>query len=415
MSQGSAQRTSARQDGPGPAPTFNRDIAPILFRRCAVCHHPGEVAPFPLLSYADAKRHAKEIAVVTEKRYMPPWAPEPGDGKFSNDRRLTDQEIRGIQAWVAAGAPEGRPAELPAAPQYPDGWQLGQPDLVLEIPRPIEVPANSAEMYRCVVVPTGLSGDRYVKAVEFRPGSGGVVHHSIIVQDARKAGRRLEKDTGTGYACGGGFGFAMPGMLTMWTAGTVAHAEPVGVASLLRRDSDLVVQLHLRSARELRRVQPKIGLYFAAKPPTHTPMDVSITSYDVDIPAGERNHKVTSFSYVPFDMKVLSIFAHAHYLATGFDVNATLPSGQTKPMLRIRHWNFDWQENYWYASPFLLPAGTRIDMEVTYDNSEQNPRNPNSPPRRVTWGFLTTDEMCEAHIHGVPADGAAHDMPEMSH
>jgi mono/diheme cytochrome c family protein len=411
----SGAQDTAQQDAARVPPTFTRVIAPLLFQHCAVCHHPGEVAPFPLLTYEDAKRHAKQIATATAKRYMPPWQPEPGYGSFSNDRRLTDAQIRIVQQWVAAGAPEGRPQDLPPVPQFADGWQLGPPNLVLAMPHAVEVPANSPETYRCFALQLGLPEDRYIKAVEFRPGPSGAVHHAIVVQDSRRAGRRLEKTTGEGYSCGGGFGFAMPGMLTMWTAGTVARADPEGVATLLRRNSDLVVQLHLRSGKDARMARPAIGLYFAEKPPARSPMDLSVTSYDVDVPAGERNHKVAGFAYVPLDMDALSIFAHAHYLATGFNVNVTLPTGEVKPLLLIRHWNFDWQENYWFASPLRLPAGARIDMEVTYDNSENNPRNPNSPPRRVTWGFLTTDEMCEVHVRGVPVDANAHPMPDGGH
>jgi hypothetical protein len=396
-------------------PTFNRSIAPILFKHCAICHHPGDVAPFSLLTYQDAKPRAKQIALVTEKHYMPPWQAEPGYGNFSNNRRLAETEIRTIKEWVTAGAPEGLPQELPPVPQFVDGWQLGTPDLVLTMPRAFDVPADSPEIYRCFAIPAGLTSDRYVRAVEFRPGTPGVIHHAIVVQDLQRAGRRLEKTPGEGYACGGGFGFAMPGMFTMWTAGTVAHADPEGMATLLRKNSDLVVQLHLRPGKKARRAQATIGLYFAQKPPMRTPMDLSVTSYDVDIPAGERSHKVTAFSYVPVDVDAFSIFAHAHYLATGFKVTATLPSGDVKRLLLIKHWSFDWQENYWFASPLRLPAGTRLDIEVTYDNSGNNPRNPNSPPKRVTWGFLTTDEMCEVHVRGAPVDAKAHPMQDSGH
>lgn len=394
----------------GSPPTFNKDVAPLLFRHCAMCHHAGEAAPFPLLSYQDARIRAEQIARATESRHMPPWQPEPGYQDFSNDRRLTEAEIRTIAQWAAGGAPEGQTKDLPPVPQFPGGWQLGKPDLILTMPRAFEVRANDAESYRCFILPAGLTSDRYVRAVELRPGTGGVVHHAIVVQDPRRAGRRLEKSTGEGYPCGGGFGFAMPGMLTMWTAGTVAHADPEGIAAVLQKNSDLVVQLHLRPQKQDREVQAAIGLYFSQQPPLRTPLDLSVTSYDVDIPAGQRDHLVTAFSYVPTDVDAFSIFAHAHFLATGFKVTATLPGGEVKRLLLIRHWNFDWQENYWFASPLRLPAGTRLDMEVTYDNSASNPRNPNAPPKRVTWGFLATDEMCEVHLRGVAVEAGAHPM-----
>jgi mono/diheme cytochrome c family protein len=407
------QPSAALQTMPSAAstPTFNRDIALVLFQHCAMCHHPGEVAPFPLLSYEDAKRRARQIVQVTESHRMPPWQPEPGYGDFSNDRRLTEKEIRTIAEWAARGAPQGDPKDLPPAPQFVDGWQLGKPDLILTMSRALDVPANSSETYRCFVLPTGLTSEGYLRAVELRPGTSGVVHHAIVVQDPHRAGRRLEKSAGEGYPCGGGFGFAMPGMLTMWTAGTVAHEDPEGIATVLQRNSDVVVQLHLRPQKQDGQVQASIGLYFAKQAPRRTPLDLSVTSYDVDIPAGKRDLRVTGFSYVPNDVDALSIFAHAHFLATGFKVTATLPDGEVKRLLLIRHWNFDWQENYWFESPLRLPAGTRLDMEVTYDNSESNPRNPNSPPKRVTWGFLATDEMCEVHLRGVAVDVDVHPMP----
>jgi mono/diheme cytochrome c family protein len=396
-------------------PTFNRDVAPVLFRRCAVCHHPGEVAPFSLLKYEDARSRARQIAGAVESRRMPPWQPEPGFGDFSNDRRLSDSEIRIIAAWAGAGAPEGAAKDLPPAPQFVDGWQLGKPDLTLTMPRPIEVKARESETYRCFVLPVNSHKDLYVRALELRPGTSGVVHHAIVVLDPHRAGRRLEKEPGEGYACDGGFGFAMPGMLAMWTAGTVAHADPDGVAAVLRKNSDIVIQLHLRPGNQDRQVQASLGLYLAKSPPRRTPVDLAVTSYDVDIPAGRRDHIVNAFSYVPADADVFSIFAHAHFLAKSFKVRATLPDGEQKDLLLIRHWNFDWQENYWYAKPLRLPAGTRLDIEVVYDNSAENPRNPNSPPKRVTWGFLATDEMCEVHLRGVYLDAAIQPPPEHMH
>jgi mono/diheme cytochrome c family protein len=392
--------------GPGaaPAPTFSRDVATLLFRHCTMCHHAGGAAPFPLLSYDEAASRAKQIVLAIQSRRMPPWQPEPGYGEFLNDRRLSEAEITTIATWANQGSPEGPPRDLPPRPQYPDGWQLGKPDLTLTMTEPFEVRANSAEAYRCFVLPAALPADRYLRAVELRPGRSGVVHHAIVVEDPRRAGRNLEKEPGKGYPCDGGFGFAMPGMLTMWTAGTVAHADPEGIAATLRRNSDLVIQLHLRPHNKDATVRASIGLYFAEKRPKRTPFDLSITSYDVDIPPGKADYKVASFSYVPMDVDAFSIYAHAHFLATGFKVTATLPEGEVKPLLLIRHWNFDWQENYWFTAPLRLPAGTRLDMEVTYDNSAGNPRNPNSPPKRVTWGFRGTDEMCEVHVRAAAVD-----------
>jgi hypothetical protein len=235
------------------------------------------------------------------------------------------------------------------------------------------------------------------------------------VRDIHHAGRRLEHGPGEGYACDGGFGFAMPGMLSMWTAGTMAHADPPGVATKLKQGTDLVLQLHVRPRKTPARARMRIGLYFANEASKRMPIDISITSYDLDIPAGDPHYVVAAFSYVPVDVNGLSIFAHAHYLAKSFRVTATLPDQNSKPLLLINQWSFDWQENYWFESPVYLPQGTRIEVQVSYDNSSGNPRNPNSPPRRVTWGFFTTDEMCEVHIRAVPVEPNVHLAMEEMH
>ena len=393
--------------------TFNKDVAPIVFRHCSGCHHPGEVAPFPLLTYEDVKVRVELVGSVTESRYMPPWGPEPGYASFKHVRRLTSEEISTIKQWVAEGAPEGKAEELPLAPQFVDGWQLGQPDLVLQMPRAYEVAAGGKEFYRCFPIPTGLTTDKYLKALEFRPSGHKVVHHAILVEDAHQAGRRLEAAPRQGYPCGGGFGFAMPGMLAMWTAGTTPTPDPEGIATLLKKGSDLVVQIHFRPGKDTEQEQAKIGLYFSKRPPARTPIDLALASYDIDIPAGAKDYKLRAFSYVPFDVEAFSIFAHAHYLARAVRATATLPDGTVEPLLWIKNWAFDWQENYWFFAPLLLPQGTRLDMEFTYDNSSENPRNPNHPPRRVTWGFLTTDEMGEIHLRAVAVNGKPGARPGM--
>jgi mono/diheme cytochrome c family protein len=385
--------------------TFNGDVAPIIFKHCASCHRPGEVAPFPLLSYEDVKKRAKLVSVLTQRRYMPPWKPESGYGQFQGFRRLTNVEIKTIQQWVEEGAPEGRSGDRPPLPRFKEGWQLGQPDLVLRMTRPYTVPAESPEFYRCFVIPTGLLKNRYLAAFEVRPSNPKVVHHAIFVQDARRAGRRLESEPGSGYPCLGGFGFPASGSLGFWTAGILPRTESEGVASDLKKDSDVVLQLHFRPSGKPEQEQCAIGLYFAKQPPRRISADISVSSYAIDIPPGEQNYKVRTFSYVPFDAEVLSIFPHAHYLAREMEASATLPDGTVIPLLSIKDWDFDWQEEYWYAVRHRLPQGTRVDMEFTYDNSANNPRNPSRPPKRVTWGEQTTDEMAEVHLRVVATEG----------
>ena len=387
------------------AVTFNEDVSPIIFKHCASCHRPGEVAPFPLLTYQDVQKRAKLIGVLTQRRYMPPWKPEPGFGHFQGARRLTDGEIATIQQWVDEGAPEGKVGARPPLPRFKEGWQLGQPDLVLQMTKSYTVPAESPEFYRCFVLPAALPKDRYITAFEVRPSNRKVVHHAIFVQDPRRAARRLETEPGGGYPCVGGFGFPVSGALGLWTAGIVPRTEPEGVATDLKKDSDVVLQLHFRPSGKPEQEQCTIGLYFAKQPPRRTSTNVTVSSYAIDIPPGAQNYRLRSFSYVPFDAEVLSIFPHAHYLAREVEATATLPDGSVIPLLSIKDWDFNWQEEYWYAVPLRLPEGTRVDLEFTYDNSASNPRNPSHPPQRVTWGEQTSDEMAEIHLRVVAADG----------
>jgi len=275
----------------------------------------------------------------------------------------------------------------------------------LQMTKPYEVPADSPEFYRCFVLPARLPEDRYIAAFDVRPSNRKVVHHAILVQDPRRAARRLEGEPGSGYPCVGGFGLPVSGSLAFWTAGILPRAEPENAAAILKKDSDMVLQLHFRPSGKPEHEQCAIGLYFAKRPPRRIFTNITVSSYAIDIPPGEPNYKLRSFSYVPFDAEVLSIFPHAHYLAKEVHATATMPDGTAIPLLTIKDWDFDWQEEYWYAAPLRLPEGTRLDMEFTYDNSINNPRNPNHPPKRVTWGEQTADEMAEIHLRVVAAEG----------
>ncbi len=384
--------------------TFNRDIAPILYEHCASCHHPGEVAPFSLLAYEDAKPRAALISAAIGRRSMPPWKPEPGFGDFTGSRRLTDAVIRAIKEWVEEGAVEGDPRDLPVPPRFARGWTLGKPDLVLKMSKPFEVPPGGHDVYRCFALPTAFVEDKYVLAFELRPSDRKVVHHAVLVQDIHGAARRLEGAAGAGYSCFGGFGFPAPGYVGFWTPGTVPRREPEGVAKVLKKGADLVLQIHFHPTDKPGQEQSEVGIYLSQQPQKKVPTDLTLGTYDIDIPAGERNFKVTNFSYVPGDVEALSIIPHAHLLAREIKASATLPDGTIKPLIWIRDWDFNWQQQYWYASPVRLPQGTRLDMEFTYDNSADSPRNPNHPPQRVTWGEQTTDEMAEIHLEVVPAE-----------
>jgi hypothetical protein len=385
--------------------TFNNDVAPIIFKRCSSCHRPGQVAPFSLLNYGDVSKRAALIGKAVEDHAMPPWKPEPGYGDFVGGRRLPDDEIRTIKRWIEQGLVEGDARDLPPAPQFSNAWFLGAPDLVVRLPEPFTVSAGN-DVYRCFVLPLGLSEDRYVSAYEFRPGNRRVVHHAIIVEDTYGAAQRVLGDSASGYSCFGGFGFPVPGYLGFWTPGAVPRPWPEGIGKELRKGSGLVVQVHFHPASEAATVQFEIGLYFSKRRPERIPFDIPVGTMDLDIPPGVKNYPVKSYTYIAEDVDAIGIIPHAHFLGKEVKARATLPDGQVVPLIWIRHWDFNWQEQYRYVSPVRLPKGTRIDVQWTYDNSSDNPRNPNHPPKRVTWGEGTTDEMSELHIEVVPAGPA---------
>ncbi|HZT28988.1 MAG TPA: thioredoxin family protein [Bryobacteraceae bacterium] len=387
--------------------TFTRDIAPILFRNCAGCHRPGEVAPFPLLTYQDAARRASLITRVTASRYMPPWLPAAGYGHFQGERRLTEAEIQRIRRWAEAGAPEGNPRDLPPPPEFPQGWRMGKPDLVLRMPKPFAVSADGPDRYECFVVPMGLNADRYVQAAEFRAGDRTLVHHALFLLDRSGLARRR----GEQYPCFGTPGFLPSGALGGWTPGSSPIHMPAGISIPVRRGTDLVFQIHYHPIGKPGLDQSELALYFTAQPPQKHVVDIALVSRAIDIPAGDASYKVRDHFTTPVDVEAIGIIPHAHYICKDMKGWAVLPDGRKVWLIWIRDWDFNWQDQYHYAAPIRFPAGTRFEMEFTYDNSTANVRNPNHPPKRVRWGPDSTDEMAGLHIQVVPVHNA--DLPEL--
>ena len=376
-----------------PTATFTRDVAPILYAHCAPCHQPDGDAPFSLIAYADARPRARLIAQVTARRYMPPWKPESHD--FAGDRRLSDAQIATIGRWVAGGAIEGDAADLPPPPHLAAGWRSGPPDLIVTVPDYV-VRADGPDVFRNFVMAVPGDRDRFVRALEFRPGSA-AVHHANIRIDPTAASRRLdEADPEPGYE-----GVILrsadfpDGHFLGWTPGQAPPLAADDMAWRLEAGSDLVVQLHLRPTGKPERVHPSIGLYFTDRPPARTPSLVRLGRQALDIPAGASDYQVTDSFTLPVDVQLRAIQPHAHYRARTLRAIATLPSGSARELIAIRDWDFNWQDQYRYAEPFWLPAGTRLDMQYTFDNSSANPRNPDQPPRRAAWGWRSSDEMAD--------------------
>jgi mono/diheme cytochrome c family protein len=373
--------------------TFNADIAPIIFQNCASCHRTGEVAPFPLLSYEDVKKKAKTIARVVDERYMPPWHAEPGYGEFLDERRLTDEQIGMIGQWVEEGMAQGIGAP-PPLPKFVEGWQLGKPDLVVKMSAPFMVPAEGRDVFRCFVVPLNLPADKNVSAVEYRPSNRRVVHHALLFLDTTGAARKLDdEDPEPGYSRFGGIGFRASGGLGGWVPGATVHPMPDGFVHVVKKSSDLVIQTHFHPSGKVEPEQSEVGIYFSKKPAQKLSLSFPLFGFPLNIPPGEKHYVVKGSITVPADADLFGITPHSHLLAKEMKVTATLPDGKTIPLIWIKNWDFNWQGQYQYKKPIFIPKGTRIDMMHVFDNSADNPANPNNPPRRVTFGEQTTDEM----------------------
>ena len=387
--------------------TFNRDIAPIVFRYCARCHHPGEAGPFPLLTYSDAKVRARQIATVTSKRFMPPWLPEAQELPFADELRLSEEQIAVIQKWVEQGAAEGAPADLPPTPQFVPGWQVGQPDKIIQAEKPYTLPAGGSDMYWNFIFRTPVDRTRWLKAIEIRPGDKRVVHHANILVDRNQSARRQESKPGAGFA---GMElkiesetFDPDSHFLFWKPGTVPRPEPEGMSLRLDKDTDLVLNIHLQPSGKPEKIQPSLGLYFTDKPATLFPLLLQLENdRQLDIPPGEKQFLVTDEFTIPVDVDLLAIYPHAHYLGKDLQALATLPGGSTKTLIHIPQWDLNWQAVYRYANPVHLPQGTTISMRYTYDNSSENPSNPNDPPRRVVAGNRSSDEMAHLWLQVLP-------------
>lgn len=386
--------------------TFNHDVAPIVFAECAPCHRPGQAAPFNLLTYADVHKRARQIVEVTQSGYMPPWLPVAGHGRFANERRLDPHERETLARWAAEGAIEGNAANLPPLPEFSGEWRLGNPDLVVEMPA-YTLPAEGEDLYRNLVAAIPVTETRYVRGVEFLPGNARVVHHSFINVDETGQSRRLSgKDGQPGF---GGMSIpesaVMPGgQLLGWQPGKVPSFSPDGLAWVLKKGSDLVLQMHLVPTGKPELVQPRIGFYFTAQPPRNSAFRIKMAALNLDIPAGEARYTAEQTYTLPADIQLMRVGAHAHFLARDIRAEAILPSGAITPLLTITNWDFKWQGDYQYAQPVVLPQGTKIVARFIYDNSTNNVRNPHHPPRRVRYGLRTADEMGELFFQVVPVN-----------
>lgn len=400
-----------RQDSQAPPKEpidFNQHVAPILFAHCSPCHRPGQSAPFPLLSYADARKHARQIAQLTASRTMPPWLPDGPVGEFTGDRRLSAAQIGVLGRWVEDGLREGSAQDARPAPTFPSDWPLGEPDLVARLPEGYSLAADGPNVYRNFVLPLNLRESRWVRAVDFRPHSASV-HHALIAFDRTGAARQWDaKDAEPGFTS-----FKLPsGMETPneflgWHPGKQPSQSLPGLAWTLSAGSDLVLQLHLRPTGKPERIAPEVGFYFTNIKPTNEPTKISISPLAFSIPPGASNQAVRGTFALPGDADLLALEPHAHFLGRSVTGSARLPDGTRRTLLHVPEWDFNWQDYYRFARPVFLPAGTVLEMEWQFDNTTNNARNPNVPLKTVGYGLESADEMAVMNFQILPRNEAA--------
>ncbi len=353
------------------AATFHKEVEPILQARCQGCHRPGEAAPMPLLTYAQTRPWAKAIKSALLSGKMPPWQADPRYGKFANDLRLSPGEKETLLAWIDGGAPEGNPADAPKPRAFTEGWRIPKPDVVFEMPQEFTVPARGSIDYQYIPVATHFTEDKWVEAVEVRPGNREVVHHSIVVVDSGHG----EEEYLAGYA---------PGM-------TPQFWKP-GQARLIKAGSTLVFQMHYQATGKPAKDRTKIGLIFAKRPATEQIVGMQAAAHWLSIPPGDPAYKVVAAETLREPAKLVGMRAHMHLRGKSFRFRAIYPDGESEILLDIPKFDFNWQPYYYLETPKLLPRGTRIEATAVFDNSPNNPLNPN-PATAVFWGPQTWDEM----------------------
>ena len=376
--------------------TFDKEVLPILQKRCQDCHRPGEVAPMSLLTYNDARPWAKSIrqAVLTKK--MPPWFADASVGHFSNDRSLSQAEIDTIVAWVDGGAAEGNPKDAPAPRQFVEGWNIGKPDLVIEMPNAFHVPAKGVIEYQYVILPTGLKEDKWIAAAEVRPGNRSTMHH--VITQIREPGSTWMADMQPGVIFvppkgGANRGGQLDGGLMGYVPGqALPPADAPRRATLLKAGSDIVFQLHYTPNGTPVDDKTKIGIIFAKDAPKERLVGGNSASYNFVIPPGDSNYKVEATSTLQYDCDLYSMMPHSHLRGKSFEYRIVRPDGTSETVLKVPRYDFNWQLTYYLDKPIHLTKGTKVEVTAYFDNSANNAYNPD-PTKEIHWGEQTFEEM----------------------
>ncbi|MBO2009558.1 T9SS type A sorting domain-containing protein [Hymenobacter negativus] len=389
--------------------TFSQDIAPLVYQHCTNCHRTGEVAPFPLTTYAEVASHGQTIKYATGTRYMPPWKPDPNYRHYLDENTLTNAEIAKIASWVDGGMPQGNAAQTPPVPTYPSGSQLGTPDMVIPMAQKFTHLGNGQDMYRIFVLPINMPTDRDIAAIEFRAGNKSITHHVIIGMDTTQQAQALDAAApGYGYTQFGGFGFnPIETNFAAWVPGMQSRFYPSGMGKKLYRRSSLLLQIHYGPNYVTQSDSSVVNIFFARQPVTRyiqtlpAISPVTLTNGPFVIPANQTSTFHAQLT-VPFEATILSVAPHSHLLSKSWKVWAVKPNGDTIRLVKINDWDFRWQGTYRFTGLQRIPAGSRLMADATYDNTAQNPRNPNSPPVTTQWGESTTSEMLLTYFDVLP-------------
>lgn len=401
--------------------TFHKDVLPVLQRNCQSCHRPGEAAPMSFLTYKETRPWAKAIKAAVAVKKMPPWFADPNHGKFQNERRLSDSELQTLVAWADSGAPEGKASDAPPPVRFVEGWNIPQPDKVYEMPEPFEVPATGTIEYTYVVLPSGFSKDTWVEAAEVRPGNRAVVHHVIAfirppgspwMKDAKPGvpfvPQRAERGRRNGGNSEGGEGMAGVELLAGFAPGLPEQKFRPGQARMVPAGSDIVFQLHYTANGKPGKDQTKVGVVLARQEPQQRVITAGATQARFEIPPGHPNYEVKSQFVLHADAELVWLMPHMHLRGKDFEYRAVYPTGETEVLLRVPKYDFNWQLSYELAAPKLLPKGTRIECTAHFDNSPNNPANPD-PTKPVRWGDQSWEEMMIGWF-GVAIDAKANPM-----
>ncbi|MCY3965015.1 MAG: thiol-disulfide isomerase [Acidobacteria bacterium] len=380
---------AAAADG---ATVFSTDVAPILMRHCVGCHRPGEIAPMSLLTYREARPWARSIQRVVSSGRMPPWFANPEHGKWANDARLSPEEIETIVAWVEGGAKPGDPARMPEQPRFRDGWQLGEPDYVIELP-PVTVPATGPDLAPTQLVRLDIPERRWVRAVEFQPGDRTVNHHQIAFMGGfggMGAGNSQERPDGERRGKAPGVDVKI---FAVWAAGAAPTVFPDGAGRWVDPGTLLLLNQHYHPNGDSERTdRTRIGLFFGEGPLEIEVEAILAGRMDFTIPAGAPDHRIVAHHELGADSRIVSYFAHMHMRGRAMSFTAVYPDGSREILLDVPEYDFDWQLFYYPEAPKVLPAGSVVEVVARYDNSATNPRNPD-PTLDIGFGFHSTDEM----------------------